>query len=85
LLSFEYMVSWCDFTEQKYWFRPISSLTRPDRIIFRFLYLSRLFALPIYSVFVPQGKYENENDRGIFSTVLDRFHPYEGVFGLRSK
>jgi hypothetical protein len=78
LLSFEYMVSWCDFTEQKYRFSSDSALTRPDRIVFRFPYLSRLFSLPIYSVFVfvLQGKYENENGRGIFSTVPDCFHPY---------
>jgi hypothetical protein len=64
--------------------RPISALTRPDRIVFRFPYLSRLFSLPIYPVFVfvPQGKYENENGRDIFPTVLDRFHPYQrhGLF-----
>jgi hypothetical protein len=58
--------------------RPISALTRPDRIAFRFPYLSRSFSLPIYPVFVfvPQVKYENENGRGIFPTVPDRFHPY---------
>jgi hypothetical protein len=57
--------------------RPISALIRPDRIGFRFPYLSRLFLLPIYPifVFVPQGKYENENGRGILPTVPDRFRP----------
>jgi hypothetical protein len=58
--------------------RPISTLTRPDRIGFRLPYLSRSFSLPIYPVFVfvPQVKYENENGRGILPTVPDRFHPY---------
>jgi hypothetical protein len=56
--------------------RPISAFTRPDPIVFRFPYLSRSFSLPIYPVFVPQVKYENENGRGIFPTVPDRFHPY---------
>jgi hypothetical protein len=61
--------------------RPISALTRPDRIVFRFPYLSRSFSLPIYPVFVfvPQGRYENENGRGIFPTVPDRFHPWLGT------
>jgi hypothetical protein len=77
LLSFEYMVLWCDFTEQNTGSRPISALTRPDRIGFRFPYLSRSFSLPIYPVFIfiPQVKYENENGRGILPTVPDRFHP----------
>jgi hypothetical protein len=57
--------------------RPISVFTRPDPIVFRFPYLSRSFSLPMYPVFVfvPQVKYENENGRGIFPTIPDRFHP----------
>jgi hypothetical protein len=71
------MTSWCDFTDLHIGSRSISAFTRPDRIVFRLPYLSRSFSLPIYSVFVfvPQGKYKNENGRGIFPTVSDRFHP----------
>jgi hypothetical protein len=71
-LSYEYMISWCDFTDLYIGSRSISSFTRPNRIVLRLPYLSRSFSLPIYPVFVfvPQSKYENENGRGIFPTVF---------------
>ena len=77
-LSFEYMFSCVILPNKNTGSRPISALTRPDRIGFRLPYLSRSFSLPIYPVFVfvPQVKYENENGRGILPTVPDRFHPY---------
>jgi hypothetical protein len=77
LLSFEYMFSWCDFTEQKYRFPSDFGFNPIGSYRFSLTVFIRSFSLPIYPVFVfvPQVKYENENGRGILPTVPDRFHP----------
>jgi hypothetical protein len=72
LLSFEYMVSWCDFTKQKYRFP--SDFVFDSRIYpvrFRYRYIPFLFSSRKLNM-----KMENENGRGIFPTVPYRFHPY---------
>jgi hypothetical protein len=79
LLIFEYMVSWCDFTKQKYRFPsdfgifPIGSYHFSIPVFIPFVFVTDISRF----VFVPQVKYENKNGRGIFPTFPDRFHPYQ--------
>jgi hypothetical protein len=71
------MVSWCDFTDLKYRFPfdfgiyPTGSYRFSITVFIPFVFVTDISRFH----FFPQGKYENENGRGIFPTIPDRFHP----------